>query len=349
MNIWTMHAPGRYAFVPVEGPVVLFEFGASRHLMAGFETIDEVRAGVSAFYFMAGPRTQEKAENWSRDVIELVREHAGSDQRLAVDRCEPWIAEHLHAAGIALFDAQQPLELARMIKTPEELQCMKLSMDVCDLAMGRVRRALRPGITENQLWAVLHDTNISHDGEWIECRLLCSGPRTNPWFQESSNRVIEAGDLVGLDTDMVGPTGYLADISRSMVCPGKAPTADQQRLYAAAQTQILTNVDLIQPGMTFQEFGKTCWNVPDRYVPHRYMMMVHGAGMVDEAPTVAYAADYADWGYDGVFEENMVLCVESFIGEVGGTEGVKLEQQVLITASGAVPMSSAAMIDALVA
>jgi Xaa-Pro aminopeptidase len=87
--------------------------------------------------------------------------------------------------------------------------------------------------------------------------------------------------------------------------------------------------------------------VPDDFIPNRYMMMIHGAGMVDEAPTVAYAVDYEDWGYDGEFQENMVVCVESFIGEAAGGEGVKLEQQVLITATGAVPMSSAPMVDAL--
>jgi Xaa-Pro aminopeptidase len=141
--------------------------------------------------------------------------------------------------------------------------------------------------------------------------------------------------------------GYLADISRSLVCPGKAPTAEQRKLYDIAQEQILTNIDLIKPGLSFKEFGEKCWPVPDAYVPNRYMMMIHGAGMVDEFPTVAYAADYADWGYDGEFCENMVVCVESFIGEVGGKEGVKLEQQVAITADGAVPMSRDPMIDAL--
>ena len=234
-----------------------------------------------------------------------------------------------------------------MIKTPQELQCMQLSMDVCDVGVRRIREALRPGLTENQLWAVLHEANIAHDGEWIECRLLSSGPRTNPWFQECSNRVIEAGDLVSFDTDMVGPTGYLADISRAFVCPGKIPTGEQRRLYDIAQQQILTNIALIEPGLTFKEFGAECWPVPDRYVANRYMMMVHGAGMVDESPTVAYAADFEDWGYDGVFEENMVVCVESYIGDVGGAEGVKLEEQVLITATGAVPMSSSPLIDAL--
>jgi Xaa-Pro aminopeptidase len=35
-----------------------------------------------------------------------------------------------------------------------------------------------------------------------------------------------------------------------------------------------------------------------------------------------------------VFEENMVVSVESYIGARGGTEGVKLEQEVLIASAG---------------
>ena len=215
-------------------------------------------------------------------------------------------------------------------------------MDVCDVAVERMRDALRPGITENQLWAVLHETNIAHDGEWVECRLLASGPRTNPWFQECGNRVIEAGDLVGFDTDMIGPNGYLADISRTFLCPGRPPSADQRRLYETAQEQVLTNIDVLRPGMTLREFSERCWPVPERYLPNRYMLMVHGAGMVDESPAIAYAVDFDEWGYDGLIEEGMVLCVESFIGEVGGREGVKLEEQVLVTANGAERLSSVA-------
>jgi hypothetical protein len=45
--IWTLHAPGRYASVAANGPVVLFEFSTCRHLVRGLETVDEVRTGVS--------------------------------------------------------------------------------------------------------------------------------------------------------------------------------------------------------------------------------------------------------------------------------------------------------------
>lgn len=157
--------------------------------------------------------------------------------------------------------------------------------------------------------------------------------------------MIEAGDLVGFDTDMVGPNAYLADISRTFLCPGRGPTADQQRLYQIAQEQILTNIDVLRPGMTLREFSQRCWPVPEEYLANRYMMMVHGAGMVDEAPVISYAVDFPEWGYDGVIEEHMVLCVESYIGG----EGVKLEEQVVITPSGAATMSKSPLVDALTA
>jgi Xaa-Pro aminopeptidase len=347
MSVWTAHAPGRWAFVPTEGPVVLYEFSSSMHVSRDLETIGEIHPCVPWTYFLAGPRTEEKAALWAGEIAAMVAKAGGKNRRLAIDRCDPSGALKLAAAGLELHDGQEAVEQARLIKSPEEIQCLRLSMEVCDTAIAAMRRALRPGLTENQLWSILHEVNIAHDGEWIECRLLASGERTNPWFQECSNRVIAPGDIVAFDTDMVGPTGYLADISRSWVCPGKTPTDEQRRLYAIAEEQVLHNIGILKPGLGFREFAERCWPVPERFVPNRYMMMVHGVGLVDEYPSVAYASDFADWGYDGRFEENMVVSVESYIGEVGGREGVKLEQQVLIGAAGAEAMSATPFEEAL--
>jgi len=337
--VWTMHAPSRWAFVPTEGPVVLFEFESAQSANDGLETIAEIRPCTPWIYFLAGPRWEEKADRWAQEIANLVATHGGKNRRLAIDRCEPAGAFKLRALGLDLVDAQEAIEQARLIKSPEEIQCLRVAMDVCDTAIARMRDALRPGMTENQLWSILHQVNIAHDGEWIEARLLATGERTNPWFQECGNRVIEAGDLVAFDTDMVGPLGYLADISRTWVCPGKAPTNQQRRLYALAEEQVQVNMDLIKPGVGFREFAEKCWPLPDGFVPNRYLMMVHGVGLVDEYPSIAYVQDFRDWGYDGVFAENMVVSVESYIGEHRGKEGVKLEQQVLITATGAIPLS----------
>jgi Xaa-Pro aminopeptidase len=347
MAVWTTHAPGRYAFVATEGPVILFEFTATRHVTDGSPIVDEVRPCTPWIYFLAGSRTEEKAHLWADEIESLLRQYGGNNRRLAVDRCDPLGAIRLLGHGVQLFDVQEAAEQARVVKSAEEIGCLQSAMEVCDLAIGRMRAALVPGITENQLWSLLHETNIAHGGEWIECRLLSSGPRTNPWFQESGDRVIQPGDIVGFDTDLVGPFGYLADISRSWVCPDRQPSDRHKRLYDLATQQVLFNTELLRPGLSFREFAEKCWPMPDEYVPNRYMMMLHGCGFVDEYPCIAYVADWKDWGYDGVFEENMVVSVESYIGEVGGPDGIKLEQQVVIGAEGARVLSKTPLIDAL--
>ena len=347
MAVWTMHDGGRYAFVAAEGPVVLFEFASSRHVSREVETVDEQRASTPFTHFLAGPRAGEKTLAWAEEIAGLVLHHGGGNRRLAVDRCDPEPAERLLARGIRLVGVQPAIEQARMVETQEELHCLRAAMTVCDLAVGRIRAMIQPGITENQLWSVLHETNIAYGGEWIECRLLASDERTNPWFQECGNRFIRAGDIVGFDTDMVGPQGYMADISRSLVCPGRKATDRQRRLYELAQAQVLFNIERLRPGVAFREFAETSWPVPDEFVANRYSMMVHGVGLVDECPSVAYPQDFAAWGCDSVFEANMVVSVESYIGEPGGPDGVKLEEQVLITGRRAVPFSRSPLVDAL--
>ena len=284
MALWTMHDGGRYAFVAAEGPVVLFEFASSRHVSREVETVDEQRASTPFTHFLAGPRAGEKTLAWAEEIAGLVLHHGGGNRRLAVDRCDPEPAERLLARGIRLVGVQPAIEQARMVETQEELHCLRAAMTVCDLAVGRIRAMIQPGITENQLWSVLHETNIAYGGEWIECRLLASDERTNPWFQECGNRFIRAGDIVGFDTDMVGPHGYMADISSSLVCPGRKATDRQRRLYELAQAQVLFNIERLRPGVAFREF-----------VANPNSMMVHGVGLVDEYPSVDYPQDFAAW------------------------------------------------------
>ncbi len=68
--------------------------------------------------------------------------------------------------------------------------------------------------------------------------------------------------------------------------------------------------------------------------------MLHGIGLCDEYPFVAYPEDFDNTGFDGALKEGMSVCVEAYGGEVGGKEGVKLEEQVLITGSGVERLSS---------
>jgi len=80
--------------------------------------------------------------------------------------------------------------------------------------------------------------------------------------------------------------------------------------------------------------------LPASLSANRYPCMLHGIGLCDEYPFIAYPEDFEDSGFDGIFEENMTVCLETYGGEVGGSQGVKLEEMVFITADGAQRLSS---------
>jgi Xaa-Pro aminopeptidase len=349
MSVWCLHNPARYCFVPADGPVILFEVGGCEHLAADVTGVDEVRRATSWFFFSSGPRVEEHAGRWAVEIADLVVAHGGGNRRLAVDRCDPAGFRALASHGIDVQDGQGLLERARSIKSGDEVVCMRASIAVAELAIARMHEALEPGITEQALWSVLHRTNIEHGGEWIETRLLSSGERTNPWMQECSDRVIRRGDLVSFDTDMIGPYGYCADISRSFVADSRRPSAAQRLLYGLAREQLEHNLSLLEPGIGFAELARRAWPIPARYSANRYSCVLHGVGLCDEYPSVAHWQDFEAKGYDGALEPGMTVCVESYIGAVGGIEGVKLEQQVLISEHGVELLSTYPFESALMA
>ena len=211
---------------------------------------------------------------------------------------------------------------------------MKAALEVADKGIQLMRKKLKSGMSEEELWAILHKTNIENGGEWIETRLLSSGPRTNPWMNECSSRVIQKKDIVSFDTDMVGPYGYCADISRTFV-EGNVFSKKQRELYSIALEQINYNKEIIKLNMTFEEFIDKAWVLPEPYYNNRYSCISHGIGMCDEWPFILYPEDNKkNGGIDGMFEENMTITLESYIGASGDNEGVKLEQQYLVKQNG---------------
>ena len=337
MQVWCLHNPVRYAWVGADGRVVLWDFHNCEHLSRHLDLIDEVRHAQSWYFFGNGGRVGEMATRWAEEVADVVRGGNASRGRvqIAVDRLDPVGVGALSRLGVEVVDGAEVMELARCIKSPDEILAIGRSVAACEAAVGGMADALRPGVTENDLWSVLHAENIRRGGEWIETRLLSSGPRTNPWFQESSARVIEAGDLVAFDTDLVGPYGYCTDFSRTWLAGDGAPTSEQRALYALARDQVEENVALLRPGLAFRELAERARSVPGDCLANRYSVLAHGVGLCDEYPSVPYLEDWEVAGYDGHLEAGMTLSVESYVGRLGGHEGVKLEQQVLLTEAGA--------------
>ena len=280
-----------------------------------------------------------RIETFAADIADLMREQAGVNRRIGLDRLDSRVVAALERNGLKVSTIEPTCEMAKRIKSADELLCMKRGVDVTQEGLRRMKQNLHPGMSENELWSILHKTNIELGGEWIETRLLNSGHRTNPWFQESSERRIEEGDLVAVDTDLFGPFGYGCDMSRTWICGEIQPTPEQRELYQLAHENVHFNMELIKPGVSFKELVEKSWQMPEVYLPRRYSKIAHGAGVGFEYPNIPYREDWDAYGFDGMIEENMIFCVESYIGHPNGKEGVKLEQQVLVTATGSVVLS----------
>ena len=334
MQIFTArNAPSRYLLLTAHRSI-LYEFTGCEHLADGFDTIDEVRASNTASFVAAGHDIAKRELAWAHAIqADIVAELGQGDHRVGIERINAGAAVALSQTGLDVVDAQLPVELARSIKSDEEVKCVKASLRMTEQGVAAVKAAIRPGITENELWAVMHHTVIANNGDYCETRLLNSGPRTNPWFQETTSRVIEANELIAFDTDVVGCHGYYSDFSRTFHVGPAKPTAAQRDLYRVAHEQVHHNMAIIGPGVTFREYSERAWNIPERYAAHRYYLSAHGCGMTGEYPYLYHHQDFADAGYDGEILPGMTLCVESFIGAETG-EGVKLEQQLLVTETG---------------
>ena len=335
MSVYNMHNLTRYCFIPVDGPTILYEYFNCEILSKGLDLIDEIRPAITWDYFSNGDQSELQLKKWVNEINDLSNSYFKS-KKIAVDVINGPAVNELNKKGIKVLEAKKILEQARVIKSSEEIKCMRAALDVADIGIIKMRDYLKSGITEDELWSILHKTNIENGGEWIECRILSSGSRTNPWMQESSNKIIQDGEIVSFDTDMVGPYGYCADISRAFVCGNKF-NENQKKLYQTAVEQIDYNSRLIKDGLTFKEFTEKAWILPEKYYGNRYSVMLHGIGLCDEWPAIRYPTDGGERG--GTFQKNMTITLESYIGEVGGNEGVKLEQQYLVGENGLELMS----------
>ncbi len=342
--VFNMHLTFRWALVPVESEVVLWEYPQSLSATAERWSGD-LRPARSWNYFGSGSRSAADAGVFAVEIADVLRARGLAGERVGVDRLETVAHLALIEAGVVIADAQPAMEEARAVKTPDELTAIRTNAASCDRAIDRMLDVLVPGVSENQLWGTLVGSALQEGAEWCETRLLSSGPRTNPWMQEATDRVVLAGDLVAFDTDLVGARGYLTDVSRTYLCGDRRPTDEQRRLYQASYGFVQECLPHLRPGASFEELGRRLGPLlPAEFHDLRYPFIAHGTGLVDEWPCVNFEDHH-----DGELEVGMVLSVEGYVGTPGGHEGVKLEEQVVIGEHGPELLSRAPFDERLLA
>lgn len=337
MGVWTASTFARCCILSAEREPILFEYANSMHVAQKY--VADVRPHES--YQFMGHQGYDLARDWAQGVQDVMRELGCDGEPLAVDKLDGNGFRALTDIGIRITDPTPATVDAREVKTPQEVKLMLLNGTIGDAVMSDFKAALRPGLHEYELMATLNESLYRHHGEFMFTRLIASGTNTNPWMSEAHDKRVQPGDLVGIDTDMNAFQGYVVDFSRTFLCGGRA-TEGQKEAYRIAYDCVNGMRELMKPGMSFEEFARAAPSLPPEYRNLRYASMAHQAGLEDEGPGIPYLYQDDKPGKkslpDRILQENMVWCLECYAGKEGAPYGVKLEDQVLLTHEGALPL-----------
>lgn len=339
MQLWNTHNPFRAVLICADGYMVIWDYKNSPFLSTFNPLVREQRSGADLFYFDRGDKVDVAADVFSNEVRVLIEEHGGNNKRLAVDKIMLHGLRALEAQGFEIKDGEEVTEKSRSVKGADEILAMRCAVHACETAIWEMEKYARTqipigDISEDDVWSVLHAENIRRGGEWIETRLLASGPRTNPWFQECGPRIIQNNEIISFDTDLVGSYGICVDISRSWWIGDEAPPADMVSAMQHGHEHIMTNMEMLKPGVNIQDLSRNTHQLDPQYQKLKYGCLMHGVGLCDEWPLVAYPDKMVEGAFDYELEAGMVLCVEASVGAEGGDFSIKLEDQVLITETG---------------
>ena len=279
MDVWASMASMRYCLVPSAGSPILFEQELSVPQSA--RLVEDVR--IATWWQWLGRGSRSRAGQFAAQIKDALRDLGVEGEPVAVDRVETLGYIAVGEAGVSVVEAGTVTNAAREIKTSEEIKLLMINGAIGDAMLADFESAIRPGIREYELFAVLSDGLIRRQGEVVFTRLVASGQNTNPWGSEATDKMLMPGDLVGVDTDAYGYEGYLIDISRTFLC-GNRPSGDQVELYRIADEWLTSMREVARPGLSYRDFAEAAPQLPERFRAQRYDLMVHGAGLEDEGP-----------------------------------------------------------------
>ena len=339
MQLWNTHNPFRAVLLCADGYMVIWDYKNSPFLSEFNPLVKEQRSGADLFYFDRGDKIGDAADVFANEVRLLINEHGNGNNRLAVDKIMLHGLRSLEALNFKLMDGEEVAEKSRSIKGIDEIKAMRCASYACEKAIYEMEQVTRSevcnnNLSENDIWSILHAENIKRGGEWIETRLLTSGPRTNPWFQECGPRIVQNNEIVAFDTDLVGAYGICVDISRTWWIGDQSPRPDMIYAMRHAHEHIMKNMEMLKPGVHMSDLTKNAHKLDEKYQVGKYSCLMHGVGLCDEWPLISYADKFVEGAYDYHIEAGMVLCVEALVSPENGDFSIKLEDQVLVTENG---------------
>jgi len=226
------------------------------------------------------------------------------------------------------------VERLRAVKSPAEVEAIRRAVRAAEKALRLTRRAIRPGATEQSVAAELRHALVARCGAQDQAfeTIVAEGPRGSLPHARPTAREIRRDSLVLVDWGARADF-YHSDLTRVLAL-GKPPALYAKLVKLVRQAQ-LAALEQIRPGAPAAAADRAARRVIERagYGPRFGHGLGHGVGLeVHEHPRVwARAAEK--------LEPGMVFTVEPGI-YLPGRFGIRLEDDVLVTASGCEVLSA---------
>ncbi|MBW1643589.1 MAG: aminopeptidase P family protein [Deltaproteobacteria bacterium] len=272
-------------------------------------------------------------------IAKLMAEHGVENEPLGIEGTvlQGLYFEAFQKKGIKVVHGKPTMDEARMIKTADEIELMRITCANSESAFAAIVDVIRPGIRECDLVGVGVKALYEEGDDHTEDLVCCSGYNTNPYGWSFTDKPLRPGDLVYIDVDGASYQGYKSCVYRTFCC-GKA-TQEQKDLYEECRAMLYAGISVVKEGVTNHDivsqwpdspgyWGYESWEEVAPYA------VGHGLGLtLHDRPVISMLAKAA--GLPPIpLQAGMTVALETYAGHKGGKDGVRLEENILVTKDG---------------
>jgi len=333
---WKYNINIRYCVLPQSGEPVLFETAGSDLQCAKIDLPwMEGRIRPAITWQWAEGAVPYMAGRMAESVLDVLKEHNLTKERIGIDNLDMPSLEAFQKTGLNIVNGWPAVSQARVVKTRDEIELLKQASSIGDAAMWKIKYEwLKPGVREREIEAKVHEFMLSQGCEIIYDIIVASGGNTSPYRRWATDKLIRQGDLVIVDINAVGPSGYFIDFVRCFKCAGKM-TQKEIDLYREVYDSMYAGLEQLKPGNTTADVvSKFPEYDDDKYGTVTLQQFAHSIGItlyegmwMSRAYSLKYPAE---------IKENMYFAIETFAGHPHLQQTCRLEENVLVSGKGPV-------------
>jgi Xaa-Pro aminopeptidase len=326
----------RYCVLPRDGDPVLFETAGSDLECAKLDAPwleGNIRPAIT--WKWAETAEEMMAGRMAQSVLEVLKENGVERERIGVDIYDPSAAAAFGQLGLNTVSAWPAMSGARVVKTPDELECLKISSAIGDTAFWKIEHEwLKPGVREAEITAKVNEYLYAQGFDFVYDIIVASGGNTSPYRRWHTDKVIRQGDLVIIDQNAVGPAGYFVDFVRCFKVDGRW-SAKEKDLYKECYDTMYAAIEQMKAGNTTADVAsKLPTYADDEYRTVTLQQFAHSIGLsLYEGMWISRAYSLE---YPVELQEGMYFACETFAGHPGLEQTVRLEENLLVTKDGPV-------------